>query len=83
MELKNNTLLVASTLRIPKEKRDEDIFYYDIRHSDFDSGEPATLEKRVIVNHFATIGVKKPINLGEEGFIELDEQEKEFILSSM
>lgn len=37
------------------------LYAYDIRHGD--SGNPATLEKYVVVNHFGTVILNRPIAL--------------------
>lgn len=68
----------TSQIRIPKEKRKENVYYYDIRHSDEDGFEPATIEKFVLVNYFATIGLAEPINFDE--YMILDDTDAEAIL---
>lgn len=52
---------LLSEIRVDREKDDEGKFLYDIRHSDNDWCEPATLEKFVMVNWFGTLIVDKPI----------------------
>lgn len=44
--------IVGHRLTEPKQ---EDMFYYDIRHSDSDMGKPVTIENRVAVNFYGTI----------------------------
>lgn len=52
---------LLSEIRVDREKDNEGKFLYDIRHSDNDWCEPATLEKFVMVNWFGTLIVDKPI----------------------
>ena len=44
------------------------LFRYDLRGSDDDPGEPATVEKYVRVNHAGTLIAAKPIEIPEEGY---------------
>lgn len=60
------TVLYGTGLRIPKEQRHDDLFYYEIRDSD-DGFEPCELKKSIMVNHFGTIATDKPIPELEEG----------------
>ena len=52
---------LLSEIRVDREKDNEGKFLYDIRHTDNDWCEPATLEKFVMVNWFGTLIVDKPI----------------------
>lgn len=52
---------LLSEVRVDREKDMEGKCLYDIRHSDNDWCDPATLEKKVIVNWFGTLIVDKPI----------------------
>lgn len=52
---------LLSEVRVDREKGIEGKYLYDIRHSDNDWCDPATLEKKVIVNWFGTLIVDKPI----------------------
>lgn len=52
---------LLSEYRIDKNKPVEGKYMYDIRHSDEDWCEPATLEPSVMVNWFGTIIVDEPI----------------------
>ena len=44
------------------------LFRYDLRGSDDDPGEPATVEKYARVNHAGTLIAVKPIEIPEEGY---------------
>ena len=44
------------------------LFRYDLRGSDDDPGEPATVEKYALVNHAGTLIAAKPIEIPEEGY---------------
>ena len=45
---------------------------YSIRHSNEDCCIPATVEREVIVNHLGDILVEDPLDLGEEGYLEIE-----------
>lgn len=46
-------------------------FLYDIRHSDDDSCEPATIEEYVFVNWFGTLICDEPISFGTNKYYEI------------
>lgn len=58
--------------------RDEDVpegFYrYDLRGSDYDPGQPITVEKTVVVNHAASVLMAEELDLGAGGRLELGEE---------
>lgn len=56
-------IVLVSYSRVSREDIPEGLFLYDIRHSDNDWGQPATLENTVRVNWFGTIITKEPIDL--------------------
>lgn len=58
---------LLSEFRVDHKEDTEGKFLYDIRHSDDDSGEPASLECNVIVNWFGTLIVDTPIEELENG----------------
>ena len=64
--------LVDTCLRINRDIIPEGLHAYDIRESDT-GGEFATIEPRVIVNHAGTILSKEVIEMGPDGFVEIDE----------
>lgn len=45
---------------------------YSIRHSNEDWCIPVTVEREVIVNHLGDILVEEPLDLGEEGYLEIE-----------
>lgn len=47
-------------------------YLYDIRHSDDDWCEPATIEPHVLVNWFGTLICDKPISFGADGYYEIN-----------
>ena len=55
--------------------RDEDVpeglYRYDLRGSDYDPGQPITVEKTVVVNHAASVLMAEELDLGAEGRLEL------------
>lgn len=76
-----------------RRKKPEDIqdgfLYYDIRHSDEDWGNPATVEKSVFVNHFGFLVTREPLLLTdgkpeeENKYIILSEDERSDIIMAL
>lgn len=56
---------LLSEYRVDHTKDTEGKFLYDIRHSDNDWCDPATIEQRVIVNWFGTLILCEPITFPE------------------
>lgn len=56
----------VSEYRVRRDIETEGKYLYDIRHSDNDWCDPATLEKNVVVNWFGTMILDSPIELLEE-----------------
>ncbi len=58
--------------------RDEDVpdglYRYDLRGSDYDPGQPITVEKTVVVNHAASVLMAEELDLGADGRLELGEE---------
>ncbi len=58
--------------------RDEDVpeglYRYDLRGSDYDPGQPITVEKTVVVNHAASVLMAEELDLGAEGRLELGKE---------
>lgn len=58
--------------------RDEDVpeglYRYDLRGSDYDPGQPVTVEKTVVVNHAASVLMAEELDLGADGRLELGEE---------
>lgn len=89
----NVPVVKVVSIRVPIDARAEDLFFYDIRHSDDDGFEPATIEKNVFVNHLGTLITTEPIKELEtksnrnpnnafvkDNFHELSEEESLLIL---
>lgn len=62
---------ILSECRVGRELETEDKFIYDIRHTDNDWCEPATLENFVWVNWYGSIIVDTPIQFPEEPYLEI------------
>lgn len=79
-QLQYQKIEFASALRVPIDKRDSNLHYYDVSHED-GSFRPVMVAKLLRVNHLGTIAFKKPINLGLNGnFLYLTEAQKDAIL---
>ena len=65
--------------RIPSDERDPNLHYYDVRHDDDCQGIACTIERRVWVNHLGTLVTLQPLPLDKDGYIELTEEESDFI----
>ena len=50
------------------------MYRYDLRGSDYDPGQPITVEKTVVVNHAASVLMAEELDLGAEGRLELGEE---------
>mgnify|MGYP006872979055 FL=1 len=62
--------------RVSAEERKLRKYRYQIRHSDDDWDEPATLEKGVVVNFFGNVLTDEPVReleSGEEGYLEIED----------
>ncbi len=51
----------------------EGLYRYDLRGSDYDPGQPVTVEKIVVVNHAASVLMAEELDLGVDGRLELGE----------
>ena len=58
--------------RVRQEDVPEGLYRYDLRGSDNDPGDPASVENHVTVNHAGTILTAKPPDIPEKGFLTLD-----------
>ena len=58
--------------RIDRDTVPEGWYAYDLRGSDYDPGEPVTVEPSVVVNHAGTILTHEPISFPKEGFKRLN-----------
>ena len=59
--------------RLRDEEVPEGLYRYDLRGSDYDPGQPVTVEKTVVVNHAASILMAEELDLGADGRLELGE----------
>ena len=57
--------------RVRQEDVPEGLYRYDLRGSDDDPGDPASVEDHVAVNHAGTILTAKPLDIPKEGFLTL------------
>ena len=60
--------------RLRNEDVPEGLYRYDPRGSDYDPGQPITVEKTVVVNHAASVLMAEELDLGAEGRLELGEE---------
>lgn len=72
--LYNIPVVFATCLRIKSAEREEELYYYDIRHDDECQMTPCTLEPLVRVSHLGTIATSKPLPL-TNGFLNLSEDD--------
>ncbi len=82
-------VVFCSEFRVKPEERDENLFYYNMRHPDDDWSIPWSVEKGVLVNFFGTIATTEPIeflefnNSDNRKEIELTEEEQELIWQNL
>ena len=60
--------------RLRDEEVPEGLYRYDLRGSDYDPGQPVTVEKTVVVNHAASVLMAEELDLGADGRLELGEE---------
>lgn len=80
-KLQYQKIKIATCERIPVEKRDPNLHYYDVSHED-DSFRPFMVAKLLRVNHLGTIALKKPLEMKDFGktCLFLTEAQKDAIL---
>ena len=61
-----------SDTRLQEDEIPEGLYRYELR--DCGDGEFCSVEEKVIVNHAGTLLMKEPLDLGERGYIELDDE---------
>ena len=61
--------------RIVRDNLPEGVYYYDLRGSDYDPGEPVCVEEQVVVNHAGSVLLTEPLELAENGRLMLTEEE--------
>ena len=61
--------------RIARDNLPEGVYCYDLRGSDYDPGEPVSVEEKVMVNHAASVLLTEPLELPETGYLMLTEEE--------
>lgn len=59
--------------RLRDEEVPEGLYRYDLRGSDYDPGQPVTVEKTVVVNHAASVLMAEELDLGADRRLELGE----------
>lgn len=65
---------ILSEERVTRKKDTMEKCLYDIRHSDNDWCDPATLERQVLVNWFGTIILDTPIEFPEgQDYLEIED----------
>ena len=61
--------------RIARDNLPEGVYCYDLRGSDDDSGDPVSVEEKVLVNHAGSVLLTEPLELPEAGYLMLTEEE--------
>ena len=59
--------------RVDRKTLPDGLYAYDLRGSDFDTGDPIAVEDKVSVNHAGTVILGEPLDLGDEGRLMLDD----------
>ena len=60
--------------RLRDEEVPKGLYRYDLRGSDYDPGQPITVEKNVVVNHAASVLMAEELDLGADGRLGLGEE---------
>lgn len=74
----NNTKMLLSYGRIPRQQVPQHLFCYDIQSSD-DGFDPANIISQVMVNHWGTLISHVPIEMDESGWYQIKEDEFEYM----
>ncbi len=67
---KTITCLITE-FRVDRSNDTENLYLYDVRHTDSDWCELATIEKHVEINWFGTLIAVRPIDLGADQCLEI------------
>lgn len=71
-----------TSARIDRTTLPAGLYAYDLRDNDDCSGEPSELKTKVLVNHWGTVIMKKPIDGAEDGII-IDENDYNYLGDDM
>lgn len=74
VELFGKTVLFTP-IRLARNTVPEGLHLYEIRHADENGGDPVQLGQGILVNHFGTILSREPIELGEDGFRDIGQED--------
>lgn len=77
MSIAKHIIDVFEGERIPLNERDPRYHYYEIRHDE--EWEPATVEKKVLVNFWGTIATDTDLGIEGDGYYSLTEDDLEVI----
>jgi hypothetical protein len=69
-----DTQALFTSNRIDKSMLPDDVYAYDIRHSDDDGMVAVELKEFILVNHMGTLLTKEPIDLGDKGYIDIEDE---------
>jgi len=61
-----------SCMRIRRASVPQGLFQYEVRYDDDGRGEPVQIALGIMVNHWGTILTRKPIELPENGYLDID-----------
>lgn len=67
--------VLFTCLRVDRSTVPEGMYAYDVRHDDDCQGIPVEIQKFVLVNHWGTVITKEPLDLGEYGYLYLEEDD--------
>ena len=68
MEFFDDTKVLMTPRRISREIIPEGLYAYDLRHDDDCTGDICEIKPFVLVNHWGTIISKVPIEMSEDGY---------------
>ncbi|MCI8287392.1 MAG: hypothetical protein HFH89_07025 [Lachnospiraceae bacterium] len=59
-------------LRIDRDTVPKGLHLYEVRHGDDKWSDPVQIAKGIVVNHFGSIITREPIDLPEDGYLDID-----------
>ncbi len=73
MEVNDELTVLFTNSRIDRDTVPPTLFCYDVRETDGGSGDPASIELFVLVNHWGTIISKTEIPMNENNYYDIED----------
>lgn len=67
--------MLFTNLRVDRKTIPDGYFAYDVRHDDSGEGIPVEIARFVLVNHLGTVITDEELDLGDDGYLFIEEDE--------